>query len=60
MVKWTSDDMNMFMEIKDYIDTVILPLYPITFEDHMESTVDMTELISLVTIPIEKQFKGRL
>lgn len=59
-MKWTSEDMNMLLEVKEYIDTVILPLYPISFEVNMESIVEMSEFISLLTIPIEKQYKGRL
>lgn len=59
-MKWTSENLSMFKEVKEYIDTVILPLYPISFEDNLESTAEMLEIISLYTIPIEKQFKGRL
>jgi hypothetical protein len=59
-VKWTSEDMSVFREVKDYIDTVILPLFPISFEDNMESAVNTSEIISHLTIPIEKKFKGRL
>ncbi|WP_338470081.1 DUF2487 family protein [Niallia sp. XMNu-256] len=59
-MKWTYEDMDMFIKAKEYIDTVVLPLCPISFEDNLEETVGMSEFISLLTVPLEKQFKGRL
>jgi len=59
-LKWTIEDIEMYAKAKDYIDTIILPLYPISFESDMVSTVEMTEFISLMAVQIERQFKGRI
>jgi Protein of unknown function (DUF2487) len=59
-LKWICEDIESYVDQKEYIDTIILPLYPISFTSSIEKTVEMTEYISLITILLEKQFKGRL
>lgn len=59
-MKWVSKDMDMYLGAKEYVDTVVLPLLPISFGDDLKQTASMTEFISLLTIPLERQFKGRL
>lgn len=59
-MKWNLQDIEMFQKERQYIDTAILPLYPVSFNDDMRQTVGMTEFISLLSIQLERQFKGRL
>jgi hypothetical protein len=59
-LKWICADIESYVNEKEYIDTMILPLYPISFTRNVERTVEMTEYISLITILLEKQFKGRV
>ncbi|WP_428908923.1 DUF2487 family protein [Niallia sp. Krafla_26] len=59
-MKWTGEDMDMFTRAKEYIDTVILPLCPVSFQENLDRTVEMTDYISFLVHPLEKQFKGRL
>jgi hypothetical protein len=59
-LKWICEDIESYVDQKEYIDTIILPLYPISFTSSIEKAVEMTEYISLITILLEKQFKGRL
>jgi uncharacterized protein DUF2487 len=59
-LKWIGEDIESYVNQKEYIDTIILPLYPITFTSNIETTVEMTEYISFITVLLEKQFKGRL
>jgi hypothetical protein len=59
-MKWIQEDMEMFMNAREYVDTVVIPLYPISFGDDVKQTANMTEFINLLTNQLEKQFKGRL
>ncbi|WP_019154290.1 YpiF family protein [Robertmurraya massiliosenegalensis] len=59
-MKWVSNDIDMYLGAKEYVDTVVLPLLPISFGDDIKQSASMTEFISLLNIPLERQFKGRL
>jgi hypothetical protein len=59
-LRWIGEDIESYVNQKEYIDTIILPLYPISFTSNIETTVEMTEYISFITVLLEKQFKGRL
>lgn len=59
-MKWIPQDMEMFVTAREYIDTVVIPLYPITFGDDVKQSANMVEFINLLTNQLERQFKGRL
>lgn len=59
-MKWVTKDIDMFLGAKEYVDTVVLPLLPVSFGDDIKQTASMTEFISLLTVQLERQFKGRL
>ena len=59
-MKWISQDIEMYMKSKEYVDTVVLPLFPVSFDDDIKQTVAMTEFISLLSVQLERQFRGRL
>lgn len=59
-MKWVSKDMEMYLGAKEYVDTVVLPLFPISFADDIKQSTSMTEFISLLTNQLERQFKGRI
>jgi hypothetical protein len=59
-MKWLQEDMEMFVKAREYLDTVVIPLYPISFGDDVKQTANMTEFINLLTTQLERQFKGRL
>ena len=59
-MKWNNEDMEMFIKAKEYVDTIVLPLYPITFDEKIQQTAGMTEFISLLSGHLERHFKGRL
>lgn len=53
-------DVEMYEGAKEYVDTIILPLMPISFAANMKQTAIMAEFITLLTTQIERQFKGRI
>ncbi|WP_442594519.1 YpiF family protein [Neobacillus sp. D3-1R] len=59
-MKWVPEDMDMFLKSREYIDTVVIPLYPISFGDDAKQSANMTEFINLLATQLERQFKGRL
>lgn len=59
-MKWISQDIDMFIREKEYVDTVVLPLLPVSLGDDIKQTVSMTEFISLLSVQLERQFRGRL
>jgi hypothetical protein len=59
-MKWNSEDIDIYMNSKEYVDTIVLPLYPVSLDDQMKKTAEMTEFITLLSAQLERQFKGRL
>ena len=59
-MKWTVKDVDMYQQAKEYIDTVCVPLVPITFGDQMKRLTSSSEWISILSMEIEKKFKGRI
>ncbi|UII54627.1 YpiF family protein [Cytobacillus spongiae] len=59
-MKWISEDIDMYLKSREYVDTIVLPLLPISLGEDMKSSVSMTEFISLLTNQLERQFRGRL
>lgn len=59
-MKWISQDIDMFIKSKEYVDTAVLPLLPVSLGDDMKQAVAMSEFISLLSIQLERQFRGRL
>lgn len=59
-MKWTSEDTDMFLQSKEYVDTAIIPLVQIGFGDNLKSLAGEGEYTSLITEDLERQLKGRI
>ncbi|HHW35929.1 MAG TPA: DUF2487 family protein [Bacillales bacterium] len=59
-MKWISADIEEYIKAREYVDTVIIPLIPITFKGDMIPIVEMGEFISILTSELEREYKGRL
>ncbi|MCQ6273889.1 YpiF family protein [Bacillus sp. V3B] len=59
-MKWNTEDIDVYIKAKEYVDTIVLPLYPISLDDQIKKTAEMTEFITLLSGQLERQFKGRL
>ncbi|WP_077247186.1 YpiF family protein [Pseudobacillus wudalianchiensis] len=59
-MNWNGKDIESFQQQKEYIDTALVPLVPISFESDMKETASQYEFIQLLTTLLEKQFKGRM
>lgn len=59
-MKWVPQDIEMYIKSKEYVDTAVISLYPISFGDEMKQSASMFEFLSLLTNQLERQFTGRL
>ncbi|MET3696105.1 uncharacterized protein DUF2487 [Bacillus oleivorans] len=59
-MQWNAKDLSSFKEVREYIDTAIIPLLPISLKkDDLVQTGSMVELTTHVTRSIQTQFTGR-
>ncbi|MCA1030502.1 YpiF family protein [Bacillus timonensis] len=59
-MKWITKDVDIYLQSKEYVDTAIIPLIPVSWTDNMKSTVAMGEFISILANEVDRQFKGRI
>ncbi|WP_313427699.1 YpiF family protein [Siminovitchia terrae] len=59
-MQWKSKDIEVYLEEKEYIDTAVVPLIPISLGRSMKQTVEQGEFIQLLSLHLERQFKGRM
>ncbi|MBM7701737.1 DUF2487 family protein [Metabacillus iocasae] len=59
-MKWLTRDVDMYLQAKDYVDSILIPIMPLDFGSVIKTTASMGEYMTLLTSEIERQFKGRL
>lgn len=59
-MKWNPQDIDVYTQSKEFVDTALVPLLPVTFGDEMKQAAAMAEFINLLTMQLERQFRGRL
>ncbi len=60
-MNWQANDMDVYLQQKDYIDTLLIPLLKIETEPtSMKSSSSSTEFLMHLSSFIENQFKGRI
>jgi hypothetical protein len=59
-LKWTTKDIDLYLQSKEYVDTTVIPLVPVSFENNLKKTVEIGEFTFILSQEIERQFKGRV
>ncbi|MGO4888100.1 YpiF family protein [Anaerobacillus sp. MEB173] len=59
-MKWQAEEIDTYLQSKEYVDTAVIPLLPISWKSDVKLTVSMGEFISIITDELERQFKGRI
>src|SRR5699024_2487391 len=61
-MKWTKKDMTQYMEAKEYIDTIVIPLLPFQIAKDKESTkyAPQGQVLLLLTTELERESSGRM
>ena len=59
-MRWVAKDAKTIFEEREFIDTLLIPIVPISLKQDGKEAANENEFIQLVTMQIEKQFKGRV
>jgi protein involved in sex pheromone biosynthesis len=59
-LKWVLSDVDVYNQSKDYVDTAVIPLIPVSLETDFKGTVSKGEFITYVSVELERQLKGRV
>ncbi|RBW70268.1 YpiF family protein [Bacillus taeanensis] len=59
-MKWTSKNIEAYMQSKEYVDTALIPLLPINWKTEIKGTVAMGEYITIIIAELERQLHGRV
>jgi hypothetical protein len=59
-MKWNGKDIDLYLKEKQFIDTAVVPLLPIAIGSEMKQAASQGEFIELLSLHLERQFKGRL
>ena len=60
-MNWNANDMDTYLQQKEYIDTLLIPLFKLETEpESMKSSSSSTEFLMHLSSFIENQFKGRI
>ncbi|TFE03219.1 YpiF family protein [Jeotgalibacillus sp. R-1-5s-1] len=57
---WSGKEITLYFQEKKYIDTVTVPLLPVSFGESSRQEAEQGEFIPLLTSLLERQFKGRM
>ncbi|MCR2820231.1 YpiF family protein [Lederbergia panacisoli] len=60
MLNWSAKDITLFNAEREYIDTAVIPLMPVALDDGIKRAAEQGEFIQLLSIHLERQFKGRI
>lgn len=59
-MKWTPQDIETYLNAKEYVDTAVVPLLSVSMGGEMKQSASAAEFITLLTGYLERQFTGRL
>jgi len=59
-LKWEAKDIEQYLQAKDYVDTAIVPLVPISLESDIKQIVTKGDFILTLVQELERQLKGRI
>ena len=59
-MNWNAKEIEFYLKEKDYIDTAVIPLLPVSFGGAMRQSAEQGEFVQLLSTHLERQFKGRL
>ncbi|PFA70044.1 hypothetical protein CN378_01695 [Bacillus sp. AFS015802] len=59
-MNWNVKDIEVFEAEKAYIDTAVIPVVPVDFGKDIRVSAAQSEFINLLTLHLERQFKGRM
>ncbi|MGG3469640.1 YpiF family protein [Neobacillus pocheonensis] len=59
-MKWIPQEVETYLNAKEYVDTAVVPLYSVSVGGEMKQSASAAEFITLLTTHLERQFTGRI
>jgi len=59
-MKWITQEVETYLNAKEYVDTAVIPLIAVSFGGDMKQSAAAVEFITLLTSHLERQFTGRV
>ncbi|UTW69737.1 DUF2487 family protein [Anaerobacillus sp. HL2] len=59
-MKWQTKEIELYLEAREYVDTALISLIPISWEKQYQKYSSNGEFTSLLSDELERQFKGRV
>ncbi|WP_409301370.1 YpiF family protein [Peribacillus sp. SCS-155] len=59
-MRWTPKEIDAFNQAKEYIDTIMIPLIPVSIDQDMKQSASIHNFINILTMSVEQQFRGRI
>lgn len=59
-MKWKVKDIDQYLRAKEYVDTAIVPLVPLSFDSDLKQLASKGEFILTLANEMERQLKGRI
>ncbi|WP_017728015.1 YpiF family protein [Halalkalibacterium ligniniphilum] len=59
-MKWLAKEIDTYFQAREYMDSALIPLVPISWGSDVKSTVAMGEFTTIISHELERQFHGRL
>lgn len=59
-MKWAAQEVEMYIKSKEYVDTAVIPLLPVSLGENMKETAAMAEFITMLSVLLEREFAGRI
>ncbi|MEH7331370.1 YpiF family protein [Neobacillus drentensis] len=59
-MKWIPQEVETYLNAKEYVDTAVVPLYSVSVGGEMKQSAAAAEFITLLTSHLERQFTGRI
>ncbi|MCP8968765.1 YpiF family protein [Ectobacillus ponti] len=57
---WIVKDIQLYEQAREYVDTAVVPLIPVSLGADVQSIVQKGEYISVLTRELEHEYRGRL
>lgn len=59
-MRWVPKEISLYLNEKEYIDTALIPIIPLSFNKGIKEAANQSEFVQLIGYHLEKQFKGRI
>ncbi len=59
-MNWNPKDVEMFLQAKEYVDTAVIPLLPVSLGKAARETAAMGEFTAALAAEVEREYRGRI